>query len=429
MDSVDRTALLEQDSWRISQKLSRQGTRFSFRLVSESPIEVNELAVVNLSDGATVLFEGLAYQTKTLIPGPNLWQYEVDAVDYTVYLDNRAVAGRYMGQTVGYIVADLLANYPCGITGNNVSDGPALALVSFQHVTFSRALTELCSMLSGPGTNWSWYVDSGRDLHLFDQATAEVGSAYLTDDPTDTGPNAAHYQRDTGGGATFARIIDSSMLRTRVIVRGGNLLSNLWTDSFVGNGQQMSWPVSYAPETSQYTPTLTVGGASASVAVDTGMPGQTAAFLLTVNAAGQWFLVANNPATPPGNGVVLALRYKFQAPVLVSASNQTAVSAYAKAWHDGRFDTPISDSSIQTLGAALQRAQAELAGYSVSEERLQVRTVESTTFTGTFQAGTLVTVTNTQLGIVQQPYLLLNNTIQGRPGGYRVYQMELVRVS
>jgi hypothetical protein len=429
MDSVDRTALLEQDSWRISQKLSRQGTRFSFRLVSESPLTIRELAVVNLSDGGTVIFEGLAYQIKTLIPGPNLWQYEVDAVDYTIYLDNRVVAGRYVGQTVGYIVSDLLANYACGITGNNVSPGPCLALVSFQYVTFSRALTKLCAMLSGPQTNWSWYVDSSRDLHLFDQASATLAPAYLTDDPTDTGPNAAHYQRDTGGGSTFARLIDSSMLRTRVIVRGGNLLSNVWTDSFVGNSQQMSWPLSYVPETYQYAPALTVGGVSTTVAVDTGTPGQTAAFLLTVNTAGQWFLVANNPATPPGSGVVLVLQYKFQAPVVVSASNQTAVSGYATAQHDGRFDVAINDSSILSLEAALQRAQRELAGYSVSEERLQVRTVESTTFTGTFQAGTLVTVTNTQLGIIQQPYLLLNNTIQGRPGGYRVYQMEMVRVS
>lgn len=433
---TDQTALLEQASWSIRQQLSRQGTTCSLNLVTEdSSVSVAILGQIVLSDAALgqTLFAGLVTQIRQKVPGPNLYVWSLSCVDYTYYLDARHVHAKYTGQTADAIIASLLATYPTGITGNHVAPGPAITSITFGHNSLSQALTKIVRVISSPTTNWSWYVDTNRDLHVFDQANAAPSSYYLTDDLSDLSANAVHYARDS-----FSLLTDAGSLRTNVIVQGADIPSTVtWNDTFVPNGTTASWQLTYTPSLALEAPTLVVNG-TIFTWDPTGQGGVTTfakatgsksanGYVLTNHPDGTWTLDVAAAAIPTAGTIILT--YRFTLPLLLGQANTAAVSAYANAatGHDGKYDVYLNDTAITDFPTAGQRALAQLNAYAWAEKRASLTTTEDSA--AYLPAGQLVDVTNTQLGLVSQTYLILGATISGKPGLFVTYALDLVRVS
>jgi len=445
---ADLTPYVEQDAWSITQQWSRQGDTATFELTDEHPVHgalsfvPTPLTTVVLTDvglGQT-LFSGICEKPEVRFDGPTLARWTLDCVDWT-YLSDRPsnlVVGDYSGYTADALAVLITTQANCGINAATVANGgyvwPAVQIprIQFVYDTLTVAWTKL-SKLASLSTTWGWYVDENRNLHFYDLTQAPSAGVTLTDSiGAVNNTTIVPYDNDS---MTYEW--DATSLRNVVTVRGADYSSSQ-TDLWVGNGSQLSFPLTFVPDANNIaTATLTVGGVAATVSADTGSSASTD-WIVQGNAANQWFLSANQALTPPtaapATSTVISLAYPYLQPVVARTQDSTSIAAFASLPNAGQFAYYIGDTSLPTLLSAVQRGQREVATYSLPTERANLTIPE--TFTGHVRAGQLVTFVNAMVpdsrngyasGVSDQ-FLILQNRITGAAGLYRTYGITAVRV-
>lgn len=443
---VDLSMYMTQDTWTVNQQWSRQGDTATFELVDEHPVRTvltftpTPLCTVVLTDIGLgqVLFSGLCEKPLVKFDSPNRAVWSLDCVDWTYLSDRALVVGDYSGYTADALAVLITTQANCGIHAATVANGgyvnPAVQIprIQFTYDTLTVAWTKL-SKLASLSTTWGWYVDENRNLHFYDLTQAPSSGVTLTDSISlVNNTTVAPYDNDT-----LDYEWDATSIRNVVTVRGADYTSSQ-TDLFVGNGSQLSYPLTFVPDANNIgSATLTVGGTTATVSADTGSNASTD-WTIVGNAANQWFLQANQALTPPtaapATSTVISFTYPYLQPVVARTQDSTSVGTFATLPNAGMFAYYIGDTSLPTLLSAVQRGQRETATYSLPTERVNL-TVPAT-FTGHVRAGQLVTFVNgmvpdSQTGYlpgINDQYLILQNRIAGAAGLYRTYSITAARV-
>ncbi|MCL4544297.1 MAG: hypothetical protein M1118_06825 [Chloroflexi bacterium] len=412
----DLSAFVDVSSVQVTQVLTRRGDTAQFDVL-DTMLQMGFLPFqrVTVTDGVNTKFGGVITRARQMASdGPSINRWRLYCQDDSYYLQHTLANKKYSNTTVDAIVKDLLVSFPppVAITTNNVQSGlPAIAFFNVHHSSLADAFDRLVKM-SLASTYLMWDVDAMGDLHFFDQNHVPQADIALTD-AVGAGGGWVNYRRDT-----FWYETDASQLANSVTFRGGTYLSAPFTDTWVGDGQQTNFPLSYKPDTDASAggsiPTVTVGGAAQVVALDTGSGFGGNQCLVGVDQASQTGILRF--ATAPGSGVAVVATYVFDLPVIVRRQNNPSVTQY------GAWQQYVVDTSVKTQNAAAQRAGAMLSQFAqpVTKAELDV----DVRYVGTLGAGQVIYLVNQQLGIVTQ-MVITDCRITGQPGGRLQHQLQL----
>ena len=308
--SVDRSSLVVVGSMRIASRLGTRN-RASLSLVDTTgayrPTVGSEVIIDNGS--STRYFGGFVdsfTESLTIDGNQTALSYEVECVSYDALADRRLVAASYESgsQTLSTIVGDVVTNFLTGdgITTTNVDTGPIIDRLKFNYEPASKVFDELSNI-----TGYAWWIDASKALWFKPRSGVSAPFAI-------TSSNARR--------VTVNRTTET--YRNKQLVRAGVDLTASRTENFSGNGTQKAWTLSYP--VGAVPTSITVGGVGKTIGirgVDTGK---------------DWYWNLGDPvvsqddgAAAVGAGVAIAVTYRGQFPILISAQNDSAIATQAAA--------------------------------------------------------------------------------------------------
>src|SRR5260221_5442564 len=376
------------------------------------------------------LFGGIVCQPVCYWEGPNLARWHVFCRDWTVLADMTVVSGDYFAMSAGSIIKALVAQQPCGLTTANVQDGPVINRAKVEWQPLSRALKDVEQMATLAGSVYGYYIDGNKDIHFYVQSSAVSSGITFTDAKVPSTLTLGHYDRK------FAYYWDGTTVRNDEFLRGASL-STVQTDSWKTDATSNEFHMTYEPDAANPGFALTVGGVSKTVAVASGAAPSTqwivqkSAMMLGI---GRWFLTPGADSAP-GSGVTISLTYNYLAPLVTRVQDTSSVLQFASLPNGGHFQMYIADPTLVNVLTAKARGFRDMAEYSKVQERVEFTTTED--WAGHIQAGTSFQFVNQAIPDSQNSYLpginatflCMSNSISGKAGIYRTYNIAGVRVS
>lgn len=436
---VDISARVDVGSLQITQVLTRRGDTASVTVYDTlGTFSASGMATITITDElGNMKFGGLVTKRTRTTPSAGVTGWQLDGQDYTYYLQHTLANKKYSGTTIDVIVKDLLSSFPpqhsFGTTG--VQSGlPSLTQFNVAHLTEADAFDKLVRMASST-TFLMWDVDPNGNLFFYDANHAPAADVILTDavptinPPSQSSSVARDFAANSAGPGTgyanyerdsFQFVEDYTQLANSVTLRGGTQLSVAYTQTWVGNASQTSFPFDYPPDTTTAgasMPTVTVGGVGQTVALDTGAGfGANQALIGYAKDTGAASLLF---AAAPASAAVIQATYYFDVPVLVRYRDNGSVTSY------GVWEIYVVDTTLVTLQAAVQRAQGMLSQYSQPLQTAQCYV--DVAYRGKLAAGQQVQLVNTQIGL-NLPMICTDCAIVGMPGGNYQHQLKLAAI-
>lgn len=361
---VDRTSLVETIS--ITDNINSQVDSCDFS-IQKAP---GDTYVPELNDEIIVtragvrIFGGILTSIKDELSGANTLRFKVTATDFTFQLNRKQAVERYEGETIEFIIDDLVTKYAPDFTVTNVMASIVVNSIAFNRITLSECFRKLSELV-----NYNWYVDYNKDIH-FMPANGEPAPFDAID---------GNYIRDS---LTVTKNL--SQIRNRVTVVGGEVPSPTRTVLHAGNGSTTTFATQYKFATK---PTVLVGGIAKTVGLD----------FLDLDASFQcmWdfnqkyirFTAGNVPADP-GAGTNIEITGEPLLPILVNIPDSASIAEY------GEYEFSIADKNINTDDQAIERALAELKAYAgtISEGQFS-------TYKPGLRSGQVIRVTDSLRGL------------------------------
>lgn len=338
----DRTQYVKARSLRITDVLTSQVDTCSFifdDIAGTEKPDIGQDVTIYFEDSDTKIFGGNIQSMPQNQISPWIYTYSVKCTDYSRGLNKKLVVETYEDKTCGYIIADIVSKYCPEFTTANVQAGLEISFIAFNYKTVNECLKNLANL-----TKYDWYVDYDKDIHFFVKGT-------------ETAPYELNETATSGRFKDLTIEVDKTQLKNRVYVRGGFYLSDLYTQYISADGKQLSFLLAYTP----YEPmSVYVGGVQKTSGID------------NIDKTGKDFVVNVNEKTIKnldyaliGAGVEFKVTYKYKIPILFVADDEISQAAMvAIEGGDGIYEDLITDSTIETLDAARERAAAELLDYS-----------------------------------------------------------------
>lgn len=376
-------------SAQITEQLQNRGNTMKLQLTKKvgqnTPSEGQEII---FKDGARFLFAGFISRVQPLEFGEgSFFTYDIEATDYTYILINKNAQITYENQTLRDIVIDLVSEYidsGYAITTTNVSTGPVISTIAFNHITLRKAFEKLAAV-----SGYEWYIDYEKDIHF----------------------NAPDYQNApeqiTDSTANFSEIkidVDVSQLRNSVVVKGGREeTSSYFSQIIVADGEAREWILREKPTEMEFIKLATV---TQNVGVDPIDDDTGFDFMFNYQ---EKFIRLTATTTTPAAGVEIEVSYKYEVPVIVKVQNASSVLAMkAIEGGDGLHEFVITDTSIKSKSEARQRALKEIDQYGNPLVNASFLTRKGLLQAGTyFKPGQQLTVNLPTWGITTDtPYLI-----------------------
>lgn len=327
----------------------------SFILINRPP-SFNDDVVI--TDGVATVFAGKISRVTRTIVAPDNIVYAVSCIDHSFQMDRLLVARIYEDETVGNIIADIIATFAPGYTTTNVSCDFVVGKIVFNHLTITQCLRKLSDIV-----RYDWYVDEDKDVHFFPSST-NVAPFDLT---------------DTTGSHVFRSLVrtnDGSQLVNRVKVRGGEYDGTSYTDTITVSGNATkSFVMPYKMSNLQ----VELDTGSGFVAQDVGIDfiDTFPDFDVLHSFQTQSFRFEN--ALSAGNKVRFTGNPKT--PVVAILEDQASVEQY------GPIEKLVRDTAILNNTIARKRAAAELMTYASEAIDARFRT-----YVGGLRTGMLLNV-------------------------------------
>lgn len=344
---VDRTDHVLIKSIQRTEVLSREASTLRFNI--QSPVTVakawqpavNDAVKLIDNDGTTVLFLGTLIEVSRSIQGM-LITYSCVAKDQTHKLDAKTVLEEYSGQTVNYIIADIVTKYAPTFTVSGVSCPEVIDTIKFNDLKISECMNKLVDMLG----DYVCYVDYNNNIQFFKK--------YSRTAPFTLGQNNDTFNSNS---LTIKRSIDQ--LRNSIYVRGGTALGSLITEHKVADGTQKVF------QTYKNLSNLTVKKATVAQVLGTDGVDDPLTKDVLYNPTNGLLKFTNAPAGSAD--IEWSGNPSYSIKVLVE--DPASVSAY------GQRQFRIVDAGIKSTASAKQRARAELKKYAerVNEGRFDSR--------------------------------------------------------
>ncbi len=295
--------------------------------------------IVTVYDDDTVIFEGPIVRVDERPINYKAVIYQVEAADYTRFLDRKLVIDVYENMTVEAIIAEIISTYTTdGFTTTNVECDTLITHIAFNYEPVSDCFKQLAEI-----AGYDWYVDTNKDIHFFAKETNTA--------PFEITDAAGVYDKDS-------LIIrnDNSQVRNQVYVRGGEYLGTRFTASILANGTDVIYPLGY--RYSEFGVTLT--GQPLNVGVDN----LDNPDLFDVLYNYQEKIIRFREGRKPTNTSEIRVHGLPYIPVIVKVSDNDAQQSISTAeGGTGVYEHVIIDKSITTKEAARARASAEIDRY------------------------------------------------------------------
>lgn len=371
---VDKTALIEWQSISITQELTKTADQMSFNLniYGTKTYQPNLGDEVIFLNGAVRVFAGNIVQTNLTNDGL-AQELNVIVKDYSNLLDSQLVSKTYTSMTVQAIIADILTNFTDGsFTSANSTVTTVIPSVQFNYISVSECMKKLVSFLP----SCDWYVDYSKDVHFF--ISTSVAAPFSL---TDTSDNYIF--------SSLQLTSDISQIANDIVIQSGQVGDNITrTEYFTGDGTRTIFPLA---TNFLDIPTVTVGGVSKTVGMDSIDADANFQVMWDQNAQRLRFTAGNTPGAGTNNIVVTGTS-RF--PLLYRKQSQASITLY------GQKEKIIIDKNIQDINTASLRASAEIAAYS-----------------SPISSGEFVTYTD---GLIAGQYIAVSSVIRGTSNSYKI---------
>lgn len=163
-------------SIRISEHLGNVPNTCHFTVdgTSSPPTEGSVVEIVDSQDGDRLLFAGVVQYVEQVYEDQiTQLAWNVQAIDFTFWLNRRRPFGTYLNVSVSSIVLDLCAKFAPWVDTSYVQTSLCNANISFDgSEDFAGCLSKLARLL-GAGY---WYIDYERRLHFFHTVVPSTGN-------------------------------------------------------------------------------------------------------------------------------------------------------------------------------------------------------------------------------------------------------------
>lgn len=311
--------------------------------------------------------------------GSYTYYYDITCADYGRELKTKLVNDVYENQTTAAIIADVIDNNANEFTYNNVETGITITFIAFPNKTVWEVLIELAEL-----NHMDFYIDQYKDIH-FHARTTNVSPFSITDDNTTTGK--------------FKNLVissDKSQYRNFITVQGGDFLSPDFDDIQTVVANDTIWPLKYTPFKSDS------GSVDIFINASPGFAGfvQKTVGIDNIVSAGKDFLLNKDAQNlkPLDYSVnaddILKVVYKYKIPINTEDEDSAAIAdTQAKEGGTGIRKYAVSDSTIRTIQAAHDRANAELLKYANPIVKGSFRTSQAG-----YRSGQLLPITSVSRG-------------------------------
>lgn len=358
---VERQAFIDWKSISINENLTSSADSFKF-LVKKyggknySPLlgeeVIFEVDNIKIFGGYIVNIEQTADALSNSI--------KVTAKDYTHILDRKLVSKTYTDTSASAIISDIISNFaPAGFTVNHVVAPVIVKKIVFNYLSISNSLEKLCKMLGV----YDWYVDADKDIHFFE-----------------SGENPAPFEINDGGGNFSYSSLDikrnATQIKNKIIIRGGTVEGDLFTDKKDPDGIQKTFFVGYNLVGILAWLSDTANSDNGYTALTVGIDGKDREenFDVLYNPDNGLLKFRDNNKPPANRYVKYSGKPTY--PLITQKSDLSSQEKY------GVCEFVIVDKSIKSKNSASQRADAELIQFSVPQANLNFRTLVSGLKTG-----------------------------------------------
>lgn len=385
IDGTDRSVNVDPDTFNLTRALTSQVDTASFRITREGGqagggYKPSLMEEVYIWENERVIFGGVITDINERLLGGEVEAFDVQCKDFTHDMDRFLVVRAYEGETIGDIIADIVANVlPDGYTTTHVDCDIVVASVAFNYELPSRCFQQLAELV-----NYDWYVDYEKGVHFFEKS-ATPAPFDLTDD------NGKYY-------------VDSLLLRSNltnirnvITVRGGEYLGEEFSESFIADGEANLYPVGYRYDSI----VVTVNATPITVGIDNlNDPNLYDALYNFQEKFIRW-----RQATKPALDDVVQVTGLPYLPILVRVQDNASVAEY------GAFEYKIVDKAISSKQEARDRAEAELTAWAASTKEGGFDTVEPL-----LDVGQQINISSTLRGL-DQDYIISRIVSTLRPNG------------
>lgn len=342
INGVDRSSKVAKTANRITDVLTSQVDYASFFMDDLAEDEVpQEGQEIIISAGPDRKFGGIIATVERMTASPGQDLFKIRAQDFSKLLEKRLVTRAFTTPTAaGDIIKTILDDFvdDSRIRQELIQDGPTIDFISFNYKSALQAIKEVARLVG-----YEWYIDGYKRLHFFAKTTSVT--------PFAIEPGEIQYRK-------FKIRPDASQLRNRIVVRGGVTESALFTEEYLGNGKQRTFPVSHKATD---TPVVKVNAVTKTVGIKNSSDEGTKDFVYDPNDR----VIENDQIATLTGSDTLTLEYKFDIPILIQVEDPSSIAEVAAVeGSDGIYEYLIQDDTIGSIDTARDRGRAELARYS-----------------------------------------------------------------
>lgn len=232
---VTQNYRLARSSMAIRENARGKPNTANFRLIqNDQPAPEHSQEVVLWDDTMThKLFAGELISVDKVMIGPFVYAWDCSATDWELLLHRHHHVQRYVNQTVGQIIKDVIAKQAPGIDASGVADILTVPSFTANYRLPAEILRDLCDFYG-----LTYWVDYDKVLNV-----------------TSALANSAAMQITPSNSRGLVVSVDRSQLRNKIIVRGGQQASAPFTETWQGDNVQGNFPMRYKPYT-PYPPAL-----------------------------------------------------------------------------------------------------------------------------------------------------------------------------
>jgi hypothetical protein len=297
---------------------------------------------ITVTYGGSALFSGIIEsQNDKLRGGAMLYRFSTwKGKDNTLRLENRVVNSIYTNVYVEDIIADLLAKYPCGITGVNVMPtNKVVEQIAFKYVPLLDCIKQL-SDISG----FRWFVDANKDLHFFGFDEGNADTVFST---TTAGGLQSNILRDS---IDLSEEIDARTANRVWIIGAKTAASETRSQTFTQTGEKI-FKLGFTPRNYKVYKNDVLIEAD-KVKLDTPQNEVDANTVYLINLRNQ---VLRIPSGKPAlSGEVLRIDYNPEIQIVDYFEDSASIN------QNGIYEKAIKDRQIIEKTTARARGRAEL---------------------------------------------------------------------
>lgn len=391
-----------RDSLQISHQIEERSTAdFKVKDTAKAyAFEYGQEVIIRDND-FNILFGGLIEQASRESLGAN-WEayiWDISCTDYHALADRVTFLGAYDSCTGREVVLDILDILDDeGVTEGEIQLGESLEYLSFNRVMCSEALDKMAELCG-----FTWFISEEKKLYFVARGTYTAAWSIA-----DLAPN---FRR-----GTLSIISGNPEYRNVQYIQGGQALTSVQTESFVGDGTIRSFPLGYPPAKE---PTITLNGTAQTV----GIKGVDTSGYDWYWSKGDMVIAQETTGTVLESSDVLSVSYIGTYKLIAKATQTSEVTRQrlAQGFGTGKIERVTKDATVQSQDAAVDMAKAKLLHYATIGNKIFYET-----FDGGLACGTLQTNTFTLAGLVASQDLITTITItsEGEIPVYKVMACE-----